>query len=162
MTVRIRLISLAVLSLILQTAIFPEHLADSFKPDLLIIFVVYLGFRGRIRWGGIGSFALGLVQDSLSGIYFGLNGFSFLLIFILFKAVSHRLYTDSRWLMVLGVFLASFLNGMLDILLLGVFSVADGLYSTVLSDILPHCMMNAILAYMVFTIVPLGKREEMA
>jgi rod shape-determining protein MreD len=161
MTVQIRLIFLVIVSIIFQTAFFPDHLSDSFKPDLLIIFVVYMGFRGRILWGGLGSFMLGLVQDSLSGLFFGLNGFSFLLIFIILKAVSHRLYTDSRWLMVLGVFLASFINGMLDILLLAVFSVANGLYSTVLSNILPHCIMNAILAYMLFTIVPLGKREEM-
>jgi rod shape-determining protein MreD len=162
MTVRIRLLLLFILSIILQAAFFPDHLADPFKPDLLIIFVVYMGFRGSIRWGGIGSFMLGLVQDSLSGLYFGLSGFSFLLIFIILKAVSHRLYTDSRWLMVIGVFLASIMNGMLDILLLAVFSVADGIYTTILSNILPHSIMNAILAYMFFSFVPLGKREEMA
>ncbi len=161
MTVQIRLIFLVIVSIILQTAFFPDHLADSFKPDLLIIFVVYMGFRGRILWGGAGCFLLGLVQDSLSGLFFGLNGFSFLFIFIILKAVSHRLYTDSRWLMVLGVFLASLINGMLDILLLTVFSVSNGLYSTIFSNILPHSVMNAILAYMFFTVVPLGKREEM-
>ncbi len=162
MTVRIKLILLLVLSLVLQTAFFPEHFADPFKPDLLIIFVVYMGFRERIRLGGISSFLLGLVQDSLSGHYFGLNGFSFLLIFILLKAVSHRFYTDSRWLMVFGVFLASIMNGLVAILLLAVFSVADGTYATVFSSMLQHSVMNAFLAYVFFTIVPLGKREETA
>ncbi len=162
MTVRIKLIILVILSIILQTAFFPDHFADPFKPDLLIIFVVFLGFRGRIWSGGTGSFMLGLVQDSLSGVYFGLNGFSFLLIFILLKAVSHRFYTDSRWLMVSGVFLASIINGLLVILLLAVFSVADGIYATVFSNMLQHSVMNAFLAYLISIIVPLGKREETA
>jgi rod shape-determining protein MreD len=119
-----------------------------------------MGFTERIWWGGVGSFLLGLVQDSLSGIYFGLNGFSFLLIFIILKAVSHRLYTDSRLLMVLAVFLATVFNGLVSLLLLAVFSIAPGLYSTILSAIIPQCFVSAIIAYLAFGIMPLRKREE--
>jgi rod shape-determining protein MreD len=93
-------------------------------------------------------------------MYFGLNSFSFLLIFIVLKAVSHRLYTDSRVLMVLGAFLASICNGFLNLLMLAVFSLAPGMYSTVLSVIIPQSLVNALIAYLVFSIVPLGKREE--
>ncbi len=157
---RIKIILLIILSVILQTAFFPAHLAEPFRPNLLIMFVVYMGFRESVPWGGLASFLLGLVLDSLSGMYFGLNGFSFLLTFIILNAVSHRLYTDSRSLMVMAVFLASFFNAFVALLLLSVFSTADGMYSTVLSDILPQSMMNAIAAYVVFRTVPLGKREE--
>jgi rod shape-determining protein MreD len=159
---RIRIVFLIIISVILQVAFFPVHLADPFKPNLLIMFVVYMGFRENIRWGGIGSFLLGLIQDSLSGIYFGLNGFSFLLIFVILKAVSSRLYTDSRALMVIGVFLATVFNGFLSLVLLGVFSIAESMYSTVLSNIFPQSMVNAILAYAVFRIIPLRKKEETA
>lgn len=162
MTGRIRIVFLIILSIILQVAFFPAHFADPFKPNLLLIFVVYLGFRENIRWGGVGSFLLGLIQDSLSGIYFGLNGFSFLLIFVILKAASHRLYTDSRALMVVGVFLATVFNGFLSIVLLGVFSIAETMYSTVLSNILPQSMVNAILAYVVLGIISPGKKEETA
>jgi rod shape-determining protein MreD len=162
MTGRIRIIFLIIISMILQVAFFPAHLADPFKPNLLLMFVVYMGFRENIRWGGISSFLLGLVQDSLSGIYFGLNGFSFLLIFVILKAVSHRLYTDSRALMVVGVFLATIFTGFLGLFLLGVFSIAESMYSTVLSNILPQSIVNAIVAYVVFGIIPLGKKEETA
>ena len=162
MTGRIRIVFLIILSIILQVAFFPAHLSDPFKPNLLLIFVVYMGFRENIRWGGGGSFLLGLIQDSLSGIYFGLNGFSFLLIFVILKALSHRLYTDSRALMVVGVFLATVFNGFLSIVLLGVFSIAETMYSTVLSNILPQSMVNAILAYVVLGIISPGKKEETA
>lgn len=160
MTARIRIILLIILSVILQTAFFPVHISDPFKPNLLIMFIVYMGFTERVWWGGVGSFLLGLVQDSLSGIYFGLNGFSFLLIFIILKAVSHRLYTDSRPLMVIAVFLATVLNGLVSLLLLAVFSIAPGLYSTIFSTIIPQGFVNALIAYMVFRILPLRKREE--
>lgn len=160
MTVRIKIILLITLSFVLQMAFFPAHFADPFKPNLLIMFIVYMGFRESVLWGATGSFLLGLLQDSLSGMYFGLNSFSFLLIFIVLKAVSHRLYTDSRSLMVLGAFLASICNGFLNLLMLAVFSLAPGMYSTVLSVIIPQSMVNALIAYLVFSIVPLGKREE--
>lgn len=160
MTRRIRIIFLIILSIIVQVAFLPSHLPDPFKPNLLIMFVVYMGFRESVKWGGTGSFLLGLIQDSLSGLYFGLNGFSFLLIFVILKAVSHRLYTDSCVLMVLGVFLATVFNGFLSLLLLNVFSIANGMYSTVLSNVVPQSMMNALVAYIVFRIFLTGRREE--
>jgi rod shape-determining protein MreD len=160
MTARIRLIFLVISAIILQVAFFPAHFTEAFKPNLLLTFVVYLGFRENMRWGGAFALLLGLVQDSLSGIYFGLNGFSFLLIFVILKTVSHRLYTDSRGLVVVGVFLASIFQGFLNLALLAVFSIADGMYSSVLSNILPHSIVNAVLAGVVFGIFPAAKKEE--
>jgi rod shape-determining protein MreD len=160
MTARIRILFLIILSVILQVAFFPTHFPDPFKPNLMIMFIVYMGFMENSRWGGIGSFLLGLVQDSLSGIYFGLNGFSYLLIFIVLKAVSHRLYTDSRSVMVLAVFLATVINALVSLLLLAVFFIAPGLYSTILSNMVPQGLINAFIAYLSFKILPLRKREE--
>jgi rod shape-determining protein MreD len=157
----IKIVLFIILAVILQVAFLPSHLADPFKPNLFMIFIVYLGFRGSIRWGGVLAFLLGLLQDSISGIYFGLNGFSCLLIFILVKTLAHRLYTDSRALIVLSVFLATVLNGFLNLLLLLLFSVADGIYSSVLSAIVPQGLMTALIAYMVCSFVFSGKREEM-
>jgi rod shape-determining protein MreD len=157
-----KIVSLIFLTVILQVAFFPSHFADPFKPNLFMIFIVYLGFRGTTLWGGVGALLLGLLQDSIGGIYFGLNGFSCLFIFIVLKTVAHRLFTDSRPLMVLSVFLATVLNGLLNLLTLLVFSVADGIYSTILSDIVPQGIITALIAYMVCSSAPSGKREEMA
>ncbi len=160
MTARIKILILIVLSVILQVAFFPTRFPDPFKPNLMIMFIVYMGFMESVRWGGICSFLLGLVQDSLSGIYFGLNAFSFLVIFIVLKAVSHRLYTDSRSVMVLAVFLSTVVNGLVILLLLAVFSIAPGLYSSILSTIVPQGLINAFIAYLLFKLLPLRKREE--
>lgn len=160
MTARIRIVFLVTLSVVLQATLFPAHFPDPFKPNLMIMFIVYMGFMENSRWGGIGSFLLGLVQDSLSGIYFGLNGFSYLLVFIILKAVSHRLYTDSRPVMVLAVFLATVVSGLASLLLLAVFLIAPGLYSTILSDLIPQGLINALIAYFSFKLLPFRRRDE--
>lgn len=157
----IKIVLLIILTVVLQVAFFPTHFADPFKPNLFMIFVVYLGFRGSKRWGGVGAFLLGLLQDSISGIYFGLNGLTCLLIFIMLKAVAHRLYTNSRLLMVLGVFLATIVNGLLSLSVLLVFPGAEGIYSTILPDIVPQSLMTALIAHLVYSVVPPGKREDM-
>lgn len=150
MTNRIKFILLFVFAIILQAALLPSHFSDPFKPNLLIMFVVYMGFRESIRLGGIGSLLTGLVQDSLSGVYFGLSGFSFLVIFIAFKAVSHRFYTDSRSLMVIGVFFASIFNALIQLLLLTLFSVGDGIFSSILTATMPQAVVNAVVAAIAF------------
>jgi rod shape-determining protein MreD len=155
------IVSLIILAVILQMAFFPAHFAEPFKPNLLMIFVVFLGFRGTTLWGGVGAFLLGLLQDSTGGIYFGLNGFSCLFIFIVLKTVARGLYIDSRPLMVLSVFLATVLNGLLNLLTLLVFSVADGIYSTILSTVVPQGIITALIAYMVCNSVPPAKREKL-
>ncbi len=160
MTARIRFLFLLILSIILQAAFIPAHFPDAFKPDLMIILIVYMGLAENAKWGGCGSFLLGLVHDSMSGIYFGLSGFSYLLIFILLRAVSHRLYTESRSVMVLAVLLATLINGLVILLLLTVFSLATGLYSAILSNMAPQGLINAVIAYLSFRILPLRKREE--
>ncbi|HET6421262.1 MAG TPA: rod shape-determining protein MreD [Geobacteraceae bacterium] len=161
MTARIKVLFFIILSLILQVAFFPTHFPDSFKPNLMIMFIVYLSFMEDSRWGGVCALLLGLVQDSLSGIYFGLNAFSYLLIFIILKAVSHRLYTDSRSVMVLAVFLMTVINGLASLALLTVFFIAPGLYSTILSNVFTQGFINAFVAFLSFKIFPLRKREDL-
>lgn len=136
-------------TLVLQTTLLPRYLADPYQPNLLILFVVYAGLHAPIRWGGPASFLLGLLLDTVSGLYFGLNGFSFLLIFFMLKSLAHRLYTDSRLLMVVATFLATFVNGLSNLLLLFIFSAAGGIYAALLSGLLPQALMNALIASLV-------------
>ncbi len=142
----LNLFALTVLGVLLQVSIFPAYLADPFKPNILIIFVSYLGFRVAMPLGACAAFGLGLIQDSFSGIYFGLNGFSYLLIYVLFHGTAVRLYTESRSLIVLGAFLASLLNGCIQLLLLVLFSEAQGVYRSLFQSLLPHSVMTAAVA----------------
>ncbi len=146
-------------ALVLQVTLFPTYLADPFKPNLLIIFVVYMGLREGVAWGVL-AYVLGLVHDSFSGLYLGLNGFSYLIIFLGLTMVAGRLFTDRRSLMILGVFSATIVNGFLNLLLLFLFSSAQGIYATLLESLIPQGLVNALVASVIFTFSPLARMGE--
>jgi len=160
MTTYLNIFVLVTVGILLQTILFPFYLTDPFQPNLLSVFVVYLGFRAGVRFGACASFLLGLLQDSLSGIYFGLNGFCFLLVFFLYHEAAARLYTESRTLMVLGAFLATGIIAALHLLLLIVFSVSEGAYASLIGSILPQCIVNALASAVLFSILPRTGKED--
>lgn len=146
-------------ALIFQFTLFPAYFADPFKPNLLIVLVVYMGLRESLVWGGL-AYLLGLVQDSFSGLYLGLDGFSYLIIFLLLTMVADRLFTDRRSLMILGVLAATLVNGVINLLLLVLFSAAEGIYATLLQSLIPQALVNALAASIIFTFTPLARLGE--
>ncbi|MGA7827785.1 MAG: rod shape-determining protein MreD [Geobacteraceae bacterium] len=156
----LNILVLVIIGVIFQVNIFPAYLADPFKPNVLLIFVVYFGFRAGLRFGAPCSFLLGLVQDSFSGIYFGLNAFSFLLIFTLYHEVAARLYTGSKTLLVLGTGLAVVLNASIQFLLLLLFSSSDGAFSSIFGTVLPQVLATALVSVGAVILFPHAGREE--
>jgi rod shape-determining protein MreD len=146
-------------ALLLQVTILPAYLADPFKPNLLIIVVSYAGLKAG-RMGCILAFGLGILQDCFSGIYLGLNGFSYLCIFLWLNMTADRLYTDSRYLMVLVVFLATMVNGLLHLVLLFLFPNTNGMYAPIFSSLIPQGLVNALIASLVFSFPALTALEE--
>jgi rod shape-determining protein MreD len=146
-------------ALLLQVTILPAYLADPFKPNLLIIAVTYLGLKTG-RGGGFVAFAVGLLQDCFSGIYMGLNGFSYLSIYLILNMAADRLYTDSRYLMLFVVFLATIFNGLLHLLLLLVFPTATGIYMTLLAALIPQALVNTLFSSLLFSFPLLNALEE--
>ncbi len=145
-------ITLVIVSALLcQVTLFPVFLEDPFQPNLLIILVAYLGLRMPSRLAAApGVYLLGLVQDSISGLYLGLSAFSYLAIFLLLGKISDRLYTDNRYLIILVVFLATIASGLLNLLLLLVFSVSPGIYAVLLPALIPQALVNALVASLLF------------
>lgn len=127
----------------------PRYLLDPFQPNLIIILVVYLGLKLTHRFAGVAVFALGLLQDSFSGIYLGLHAFSYLCLYTLLSGLADRLYTDNRALFVLVVFIATIVSALLNLLMLLVFSVGSGLYASVFPALLPQALINALIASLV-------------
>lgn len=155
----LNILVLVVVGVIFQVNIFPAYLADPFKPNVLLIFVVYFGFRSSLQFGAPGSFLLGLVQDSFSGIYFGLNAFSFLFIFIVYHVMAARLYTGSKALLVLGTVLAVVMNACIQFLLLLVFSASDDTFFAIFGVILPQALTTALVSVLAVQL-PRAAKEE--
>ncbi len=133
----------------MQASILPLYLEPAFSPDLLLLLMVYLALRAPTRLSLPAAYGLGLLKDCLSGIYLGLNGLSFLVVYLLLKSVAERLYVQSCLLFVLTVAAATVGAIVMNGLLLLLFSQGTGLFATLLPLIVPQLLVNAFVASLV-------------
>ena len=155
------LLCIVLISVLIQVAVLPIYVISSFKPDLLLIIMVFLGLRGSFETGTPLAWFLGLIKDCFSGLYLGLNAFSFLLIFFAIKSISDRLYADSPSLFVLAVCTASLACCTLNLILLLMFTSSGGVLYSLFSDLLPHMLINSFAASLV-TLFPWFVRQQEA
>lgn len=143
------LFCLVLLSIVIQVSLLPVFILTPFKPDLLLVIMVFLALRMSFGTGAPLAWLLGMLNDICSGLYLGLNGVTFLISFLVIKSVSERLYADSAILFVLtvaGVTLAGFA---LNLLLLVMFTSSPDIAYSMLSDIFPRLLVNAFAASIV-------------
>jgi rod shape-determining protein MreD len=90
-----------------------------------------------------------LLKDCLSGLYLGLNAFSFLIVYLVLKLLSDRLYVQNAFLLVLTVSVSTIATMTINLVLLSVFSEGSGMLSTFINTLIPHLLMNAFVASLV-------------
>ena len=142
-----------VLAVVLQASVLPVHLAAPFKPDLLLVAMVYLALRSPVASGAPLAWALGLIKDVFSGLYLGLNAFTFLIVFLVIKSISDLLYAESGELFVVTVSAATLACVTANLLLLVMLTSTPGITFSMTADLLPHLLANAFAASMV-TLLP--------
>lgn len=133
-------------AVLLQTSVLPDYLLSFYKPDLFLVLMVFLALRASIATSLPAAYGLGLLKDCLSGLYLGLNAFSFLIVYLVLKLLSDRLYVKNPFLMVLTVSVATVSTMMINLLLLSIFSESAGLFSSLMTALVPHLLMNAFVA----------------
>jgi rod shape-determining protein MreD len=136
-------------AIIIQTSLLPVFIRSPFKPDLLLVIMVFVALRGSSETGAPLAWLLGMLNDICSGLYLGLNAATFLISFFVIKSISDRLYADSAILFVLtvaGVTLATFA---LNLLLIIMFTTSPGIVYSMISDIIPRLLMNSFIASIV-------------
>jgi len=161
MTDLIRSVIALICAFILQVTVFPAILADPFKPNLLLVIVVWIGLTASSLWGAALVYLLGLAQDAVSGLYLGLNGFIYLITFIVLHGIANRLYADSRYLMTIAVFTATFVCGFSQLVLLALFSSAGGIVATLFFSLIPQSLVNALAASLFFSLLDRPVTEEL-
>ncbi len=143
------LFCLVIAAIVVQVSLLPVFVLPPFKPDLLIVVMVFLTLRTSFKTGAPLAWLLGMLDDVFSGLYLGLNAATFLISFLVIKSVSDRLYADSAILFVLtvaGVTLAVFT---LDLLLTVMFTNSPGIAYSMLYDIFPRLLVNSFVASVV-------------
>ena len=146
-------------AVIFQTAVLPIHLATPFKPDLLLIIMVYLALRSSFELGAPLAWLLGLLKDVFSGLYLGLNAFSFLLVFLVIKSVADRLYAESGLLFVVTVVVATLVSVTGNLLLLLMFTQTPGIAYSMIAGFIPHLLVNSFAASLV-AILPIFSDDQ--
>jgi rod shape-determining protein MreD len=141
------------LAVILQTSVLPVHVATPFKPDLLLVAMVYLALRAPVVPSAFLAWLLGLTKDVFSGLYLGLNAFTFLIIFLVIKSVSDLLYAESGELFVVTVSAATLACVTADLILLLMLTSTPGITYSMTAGLLPHLLANAFAASLV-TLLP--------
>jgi rod shape-determining protein MreD len=81
-------------SMLLQTAVFPVLLPASLAPNLLLVLVVYLGVHQFGAPGALGAFVLGYFLDTFSGTLLGLHAFAFTAVYLGVHHVARMLWTE--------------------------------------------------------------------
>lgn len=142
-----------VLAVVLQTSVLPVHVAGPFKPDLLLIAMVFMALRGPVAQGAFLAWILGLIKDVFSGLYLGLNAFTFLIIFLVIKNISDLLYAESGELFVVTVSAATLACVTANLILLLMLTATPGIMYSMLAGLLPHLLANAFAASLV-TLLP--------
>ncbi len=127
---------------LLQTTIFPRILPFNYKPDLLLILIIYLGLNERYVQGGLLAYALGSLQDVFAGHFPGLFGLVQLVTFLSVRGAMNRLNTESSLLLLVLVFAGTFVQGGLVIFSVGYFADVATLWPVVLRRIVPQALLN--------------------
>ena len=143
------LLCIVIVSIVIQVSLLPVFIRPAFKPDLLLVIMVFIALRGSFESGAPLSWTLGLLDDVCSGLFLGLNAATFLISFLVIKSVSDRLYADSAFLFVLTVVGVTFVNFTFNLLLIALFTSLPGIAYSMFSDLFPRLLVNAFVASLV-------------
>jgi len=140
--------------LLLQTTLF-HALPFGFhpSPDVLVVVCVFLGLHRHTVGGALGAFALGYLQDAVSGSAAGLNAFGMVVVYVLVYLTCRRLWVDNVVSKVVLVFLASCVKAFAVLAVSAVFGAFDGEWGPTVSSLLLNAAITALIAPPLFALL---------
>jgi len=133
---------LAGVGIILQTVLLPLIITGGYKPDLLLILVVYLGLHEGPWRGGLLVYLFGGFYDGVAGAFPGLHGFVLLGIFLAVRAIVTRVNTESSPLLLLLVLCGTVLDSVLTAFALDFFSHAERIWPQMVWHLPVQLLLN--------------------
>jgi rod shape-determining protein MreD len=144
--------------LILQTTWLSFLPIQRIRPDLLLIFTLYLAFLFPPVLGGVLVFFLGYLMDLFSGNTLGLYAFSRTIVFFATQFLKERFYLEGFLFQFLFAFLFSILEGgLLLVLINGLDPISfQNLYLSLLTFLLPQSFCTGLAALLLFPLFKKG------
>jgi rod shape-determining protein MreD len=151
--------ALGLLFMLLQSSVFPRFLPADLKPDLLLVLVIYLGLTESPVRGGLVSYLLGCLKDVFAGIYPGLFGFTFLLVFYAARGVGGRFNSENPFFLIFLTLAGTLLEGVIILFSIGFFADHAPPWQLIGHQLLPQMLLNllAVILLLIF-IFPLMSR----
>jgi rod shape-determining protein MreD len=139
----------------IQAALFPWLPIHRVRPDIILIFIFYLGLFFPPVSGGLLAFFIGYLMDLFSGNTYGLYTFSRPLLFSLAYLFRDRFYFEGILPQFLFVFILALGEGLLLQLLLTALNPSP-LYPLLFTVLLPQTFFTALITPLLFALLHKG------
>jgi rod shape-determining protein MreD len=146
------------ISLLIQTAVFPRIFPFHLKPDLVLILIVYLGVSQKYGSCGVFSFCIGLLYDVFAGSTFGLHGMILLLVVLIIRSTIDFFNAENPFLLLFLVACGTVLQAGL-LIFLGAFAEAGALWQIVLQHLPGQLLANTVAATLLMLAVTYLQRR---
>ncbi len=143
------------LAFTIQATLFPALPIHRVRPDIVLIFTLYLGLSFPPVSGGLLAFFIGYLMDLFSGNTYGLYAFSRPLLFSLAYLFRDRFYFEGILPQFLFVFIFALGEGLLHQLLLAALNPSP-LYSLLFTVLLPQTFFTALITPLLFALFRKG------
>ena len=148
---------LGILLLILQTTWLPFFPIHRIRPDLLLIFTLYLGLSFAPVSGGVLSFFMGYLMDLFSGNALGFYALSRPLVFFTTQFFRERFYLEGFYSKFLFAFIYAILEGLFILILMNALHSAPlNLYPLLFTFLLPQSFFTALVTPPLFFLFQKG------
>ncbi len=147
----LRILIIVLLGLIQNSFFFDSISINGVTPDLIIIFVAFIGFKSGVMDGQTSGFFGGLFQQFFSTALFGLYVFVFTVVGFSIGMVQKKIYSNNFITAIFLVFFATLIKG-LSIGFLAIFfgEVSDIFFHWVRNNLLIELIYNPLLAGPIF------------
>jgi rod shape-determining protein MreD len=139
----------------IQAALFPWLPIHRVRPDIILVFILYLGLFFPPVSGGLLAFFIGYLMDLFSGNTYGLYTFSRPLLFSLAYLFRDRFYFEGILPQFLFVFILALGEGLLLQLLLTALNPSP-LYPLLFTVLLPQTFFTALITPLLFALLHKG------
>lgn len=139
--------ALAGVAVVMQTVLLPLCMQGDYKPNLILILVVYLGLHERPWSGALIVYLMGWLFDGVGGVFPGLHGFVLVGIFFAVRGVVTRVNTESSALLLLLVMAGTVLHVLMVAFALDFFRQGVHIWSQLLWQIPLQLLLNVLAAF---------------
>ncbi|MCW8860196.1 MAG: rod shape-determining protein MreD [Deltaproteobacteria bacterium] len=158
---------IGILFVFIQSSVLPLFFSPNLRPNLILIFVLYLGLSESTNRAIIAGLLLGAIQDSFCGHSLGLYVSVYLIIVISTRVLSEQMNTESSALLLVLIAGGTILQNLLVAVFLSILADTEPVLRILLpaipQQLLANLLSSALFLFLLFRFQRLvGQRPGLA